>query len=85
MHFVRDPPLMFWHISSILQLDYWLIPVPNSYWTIERMKVPIDEVVTVAAMALGSESLNIWNDWNQVRHTGSRFPFSVDIDRFCES
>lgn len=52
LHFLKDPPMMFWHMASALSLDYWIIPVPKAHWTIAEMEAPIEEVVAVVATAL---------------------------------
>ena len=52
LHFLKDPPMMFWHMAGALDLDYWIIPVPKSHWTIAEMEAPIEEVVAVVAKAL---------------------------------
>eukprot|EP01025_Chloroclados_australasicus_P002261 TRINITY_DN10522_c0_g1_i8.p1 TRINITY_DN10522_c0_g1~~TRINITY_DN10522_c0_g1_i8.p1 ORF type:complete len:380 (-),score=33.81 TRINITY_DN10522_c0_g1_i8:59-1198(-) len=30
--FMQHPPMMFWHISAALRQNYWMLPVPHSYW-----------------------------------------------------
>ena len=45
--FMRDPPMMFWHLSESLDMDYWMVPVPASYWMMDEMEVSIDEVLDI--------------------------------------
>lgn len=47
--FMKDPPMMFWHLAEALQQDYWLLPVPNAWWMQREMDVPIDELLDVFA------------------------------------
>lgn len=51
---------MFWHISRALDLDYWLIPVPNSYWTQLEMEVPVNDILAVAKKALYGDA-QVWH------------------------
>ena len=45
--FMRDPPMMFWHLSESLGMDYWMIPVPASFWMMDDMEVSVDEVMDI--------------------------------------
>lgn len=45
--FMRDPPMMFWHLAETLGLDYWMVPVPASYWMMDEMEVSVDEVLDI--------------------------------------
>ena len=45
--FMRDPPMMFWHLAETLDLDYWMVPVPASYWMMDEMLVSVDEVMDI--------------------------------------
>ena len=53
MLFVKDPPMMFWHMSGALQLDYYMVPMSGTFWTIEQMTAPIMEVMALVYKALG--------------------------------
>lgn len=47
MVFLRDPPMMFWHISGALDLDYYMVPIPGAHWTTLDMEVPVEQVSTI--------------------------------------
>lgn len=49
--FLDAPPLMFWHIASALEQEYWLIPVAQSHWMVQEVDVPISEVVDAVVAA----------------------------------
>jgi hypothetical protein len=54
--FMRDPPMMFWHLANALKQDYWLLPVPNAWWMQKEMDIPSEEVVDIiSAMLKGEE------------------------------
>ena len=53
--FMRDPPMMFWHLAAALYQDYWLLPVPNAWWMQKEMTIPVDEVVEIISAMLKSE------------------------------
>ena len=42
--FMKDPPMMFWHMSRALGLDYWMVPIAQSHWMAKEMDVPAQEV-----------------------------------------
>jgi len=41
---MKEPPMMFWHMSRALGLDYWMLPIVQSHWMSAEMEVPVDEV-----------------------------------------
>jgi len=50
--FMADPPLMFWHAASALKQEYWMLPIPQSYYMQPAMLVPEGEVVDILTAAL---------------------------------
>ena len=50
--FMSDPPMMFWHTAAALGQDYWLLPVPQSYYMQREMNVPEGEVMDILTAAL---------------------------------
>ena len=50
--FMADPPMMFWHTASALEQDYWLLPVPQSYYMQKEMEVPEGEVLDMLSAIL---------------------------------
>ncbi|QDZ19175.1 hypothetical protein HOP50_02g16890 [Chloropicon primus] len=53
--FMRDPPMMFWHLAAALNQDYWLLPVANAWWMQKEMHIPVEEVVDMVAAMLKNE------------------------------
>ena len=53
--FMRDPPMMFWHLAAALDQDYWLLPVPSAWWMQEEMTIPVEEVVDMVTAMLAGE------------------------------
>ena len=53
--FMRDPPMMFWHLAAALNQDYWLLPVPNAWWMQKEMEIPTEEVVDILTAMLKGE------------------------------
>lgn len=51
--FMADPPMMFWHTAAALGQEYWLLPVPNSYYMQREMDVPEGEVLDILTAVLG--------------------------------
>ena len=51
--FMADPPMMFWHTAAALGQEYWLLPVPNSYYMQKEMEVPQGEVTDILTAVLG--------------------------------
>jgi hypothetical protein len=35
--FMHSPPMMFWHISAALQLQYAMAPLPRSFWCVAQV------------------------------------------------
>jgi len=54
--FMRDPPMMFWHLAAALNQDYWLLPVPNAWWMQKEMEIPTEEVVDILSTMLQGET-----------------------------
>lgn len=52
--FMADPPLMFWHCASALNQEYWMLPVPQSYYMQQEMYVPESEVMDIMAAIMKS-------------------------------
>ena len=50
--FMYDPPLMFWHASGALGLDYVMVPVPQSWWLAHDVEVPVADVVDAMGLVL---------------------------------
>ena len=53
--FMRDPPMMFWHLAAALKQDYWLLPVPSAWWMQKEMQIPVEEVVDMVSAMLKNE------------------------------
>lgn len=51
---------MFWHISRALDLDYWIVPVPNSHWSQREMEVPVNDILAVASKCLFDDEVRHW-------------------------
>ena len=45
-------PLMFWHLANALQQEYWMLPVPYSFWLQEKMTVPLNDVKQILLISL---------------------------------
>ena len=54
--FMRDPPMMFWHMARALDMDYWMLPVPQAYWMEPEMEIPVAEVLDILSAALGGKA-----------------------------
>jgi capsular polysaccharide biosynthesis protein len=50
--FMADPPMMFWHTASALGQEYWLLPVPQSYYMQSEMEIPEGEVLDMLTAIL---------------------------------
>lgn len=50
--FMYNPPMMFWHTSRALSLDYYMVPVPQSYWLQKEFAVSVREVVQILKLGL---------------------------------
>jgi len=50
--FMADPPMMFWHTASALGQQYWLLPVPQSYYMQNEMEIPEGEVLDMLSAIL---------------------------------
>lgn len=61
-----NPPMMFWHTSRALFLDYYMVPVPQSYWLQKEFAVSIREVVQVLKLGLRN-----YGDYSKKRKTQS--------------
>ena len=44
--------MMSWHISGALGLEYYLAPLPGTFWTMQTMSAPVSEVVSLVYEAL---------------------------------
>lgn len=60
--FLRDPPMMFWHVAAALNQEYHLLPVPNTYWMAEEMDVPSADVADHVLLALGGGEFELRGD-----------------------
>lgn len=54
--FMADPPMMFWHTASALGQQYWLLPVPQSYYMQNEMEIPEGEVLDMLSAILVAEA-----------------------------
>jgi capsular polysaccharide biosynthesis protein len=50
--FMADPPMMFWHTAAALEQQYWLLPVPQSYYMQNEMHIPEGEVLDMLSSIL---------------------------------
>ena len=53
-HLALLQPLMFWHLANALQQEYWMLPIPYSFWLQEKMNVPMNDVKQILLIALGA-------------------------------
>jgi Tyrosine-protein kinase ephrin type A/B receptor-like len=50
--FMADPPMMFWHTAAALGQNYWMLPVPHSFYMQRSMEVPVGEVLDILQATL---------------------------------
>jgi len=50
--FMKDPPMMFWHVSGALSLRYVMVPLSQSWWLDPDVEVPQQDVLDALALAL---------------------------------
>eukprot|EP00963_Diacronema_lutheri_P003604 scaffold285_cov330-Pavlova_lutheri.AAC.122 len=81
--FMQDPPMMFWHTSASIDLDYWMVPVPQSDWMGSVMEVPIQEVEDVLhAIKTGAVDLPTCQPGTAMQQNGDCVPCSAGTYAF---
>lgn len=81
--FMQDPPMMFWHTSASLDLDYWMVPVPQSDWMGSVMEVPIQEVEDVLhAIQTGGTDSPTCHPGNALQENGDCVPCTAGTYAF---
>ncbi len=57
--FLYDPPMMFWHASGAMGLDYYMVPLARSWWLEQTVHVPEQDVLDVLALIMGPTPASI--------------------------
>eukprot|EP01023_Acetabularia_acetabulum_P033992 TRINITY_DN31907_c0_g1_i2.p1 TRINITY_DN31907_c0_g1~~TRINITY_DN31907_c0_g1_i2.p1 ORF type:complete len:599 (-),score=118.61 TRINITY_DN31907_c0_g1_i2:170-1966(-) len=57
--FMQHPPMMFWHIAAALRQNYWMLPVPHSYWMQDSFEVPVSEVLDILERTIGKSTSHV--------------------------
>ena len=52
--FMNDPPMMFWHASGALSLQYFMVPLAQSWWLEKSITVSPQDVRDAVALAIGT-------------------------------
>jgi len=64
--YLHNPPMMFWHMSSLLDLEYWMVPVPQGHWKERELSVPFEQVVAIFSQLMsnitGNPGIGRFND-----------------------